>query len=111
MNHVHGSLESVGGDVTGPVCHARKPGLKAATVQPSRRPVGEGEVVAENQGAGAVGVSTGAWSARVWLARNRELAGRHCCRICRVLTGERNFARREESSQRCRSGIQAQRDG
>ena len=22
MNHAHGSLESVGGDVTGPVCHA-----------------------------------------------------------------------------------------
>jgi LuxR family transcriptional regulator, maltose regulon positive regulatory protein len=25
VNHTHGSLESVGGDVTGPVCHAREP--------------------------------------------------------------------------------------
>jgi hypothetical protein len=32
VNHTPGSLESVGGDDTGPVCHARKPGLTAATV-------------------------------------------------------------------------------
>ena len=32
MNQTHGSPESVGGDVTVPVCHARKPGLTAATV-------------------------------------------------------------------------------
>jgi hypothetical protein len=31
VNHIHGSLESVGGDVTGPVCHARKPRPTAAT--------------------------------------------------------------------------------
>jgi hypothetical protein len=31
VNHIHGSPESAGGDVTDLVCHARKPTLTAAT--------------------------------------------------------------------------------